>query len=491
MVFSAIIILLSTRIVLQELGSTDYGIYNLMVGIISMLSFLNAAMSAATQRYLSYALGKGEGSNDVFYYSLVLHITIAILVVIIIEIGGHFFLNYLLNIPIERVSIAHRIIDMLSFGMAFTIISVPYDGVFNARENMLVVSLIGCLESCLKLIAALIIMFDYNIDKLLLYSLLMCFIPAISFIAKKTYCNIYYSETRYKINKIKNFSLFKNIYAFAGWNLIGAISSVVRSQGYAILFNIYGSVNLNTSYGIANQVNSQITFFSDTIIKALRPQITISEGMGNRNRMHRLSNIASKVPFVMLLMVAMPIILETEYILNLWLGTVPQHSVSMVQLTLIITLIALMTKGTQIAVEAVGNIKWFQILVGGMHFLAIPFGFFMIKIGIPLYLVLLGIVFEEIIGTFIRINLTNKVTGLNIKDFFKEVILRNLIMGIIMFVMGYIFSSIFPNGAIQVIFVIICSILSSIFLGYWVVLTNNEKKIVDNIIKNLKNKIIR
>ena len=489
MVFSAVVILLSTRIVLQELGASDYGIYNLMVGVISMLSFLNAAMSAATQRFLSYALGKGEGSKDVFYYSIILHLLIAVIVVVVIEMGGHLFLHYLLNIPIDRITTAHRIIDMLSVGMAFTIISVPYDGVFNARENMLVVSLIGCLESCLKLTAALIIMFVANIDKLFLYALLMCIVPAISFLTKKVYCNIKYAETKYKFKRITDFSLFSSIYTFAGWNLVGAISSVVRSQGYAVLFNMFGSVVLNAAYGIANQVNSQISFFSDTVIKALRPQITISEGMGNRARMLRLSNIASKIPFILLLMVAMPIMVETDFILKLWLGDVPQYSKEMVQLTLLITLTALMTKGTQIAVEAVGNIKWFQILVGGLHFFAIPLGYVMMRCGIPPYLALTGILLEEITGSIIRVIITNRVTGLNIKGFVAGVLCRNVIMLVLLLGIGTIIVSLIPYGIYRVLFVIVCSVVLCLGFGYLIGLTSSEKSTVKQIISNINNKI--
>lgn len=488
MIFSAIAILLSTRIVLQELGASDYGIYNLMVGVISMLSFLNAAMSAATQRFLSYALGKGERTSDVFYYSIILHLFIAFVVIAIIELGGNFFLDYLLNIPPARTAVAHHIIHMLSVGMAFTIISVPYDGVFNAHENMLVVSLIGCFESCLKLTAALIIMFVTSTDKLRLYALLMCVIPAISFLIKKVYCNIKYAETHYRLRRISDFSLFSSIYSFAGWNLVGAISSVVRNQGYAVLFNLFGSVILNAAYGIANQVNSQITFFSDTVIKALRPQITISEGKGDRERMLRLANIASKIPFIMLLMVAMPIICETDLVLQFWLGKVPQYSKEMVQLTLMITLTALMTKGTQIAVEAVGNIKWLQILVGGLHFFAIPLGYLALLCGIPPYLALTCILFEEIIGSILRILVTHKVTGLKVRDFMSNVIFRNLSLLALLLGAGFICTSLFASGIIRFVITACCSVVLCISLGYLIGLTSSERTTTNNIIKNLINR---
>ena len=466
LIFSAVVILLSTRIVLHELGTSDYGLYNLLVGMISMLSFLNAAMSSSTQRFLSYHLGKKENINNVFYYSVILHYVIAIVVVVIIEIIAQCFLISTLNIPSNRITISYLIVHFLSFSTFFTIISVPYDAVFNAHENMLVVSIIGCIES-----------------------VLMCLIPLISFLLKLVYCKKVYMETHFQVRKVKNLSLFRSMFSFAGWNLIGAISSITRNQGYAILFNLFGNVSVNAAYGIANQVNSQITFFSDTIVKALRPQIMISEGEGDRERMLRLSNFTSKIPFLLLLMVASPIIVDTYFVMSIWLKEIPTYTLEMVKIILIITLLVLMTKGTQATVEAVGNIKCFQIIVGGLHFISIPLGFILLYAGYPPSYALYGILIEEIIATISRIWIAGKVANFSSLWYVHNVLIRNLCGGIIILATAYLLCLYLNEGFLRFSILTIWSCIATVLFGYKICLTDNEQKTAKNIGKNIYYKI--
>lgn len=490
LIFSAVVILLSTRIVLHELGTSDYGLYNLLVGMISMLSFLNAAMSSSTQRFLSYHLGKKENINNVFYYSVILHYVIAIVVVVIIEIIAQCFLISTLNIPSNRITISYLIVHFLSFSTFFTIISVPYDAVFNAHENMLVVSIIGCIESVLKLSVAYIITSNnFFYDKLVVYSVLMCLIPLISFLLKLVYCKKVYMETHFQVRKVKNLSLFRSMFSFAGWNLIGAISSITRNQGYAILFNLFGNVSVNAAYGIANQVNSQITFFSDTIVKALRPQIMISEGEGDRERMLRLSNFTSKIPFLLLLMVASPIIVDTYFVMSIWLKEIPTYTLEMVKIILIITLLVLMTKGTQATVEAVGNIKCFQIIVGGLHFISIPLGFILLYAGYPPSYALYGILIEEIIATISRIWIAGKVANFSSLWYVHNVLIRNLCGGIIILATAYLLCLYLNEGFLRFSILTIWSCIATVLFGYKICLTDNEQKTAKNIGKNIYYKI--
>lgn len=416
--------LYTTRLVLNALGSNDFGIFSLVAGVIAMLSFLNAAMATSTQRYLSYHQGKNDIAmqRKVFTNSLVLHIIIGVILVVCLEVAGIFLFDGFLNIPINRVPSAKLIYHFMSATVFFTIISVPFNGVLIAHENMLWVACVNIIESLLKLAIALILTVAVG-DKLVMYGLLTEGVSVISLILYATYCFKKYQDCTLKGLFVIDKPLVKELSSFTGWNLFGALCGLGKTQGVAIILNVFFGTIVNSAYGIANQVSGQLNFFSSTMLRALNPQIMKSEGADDRQRMVRLSLLASKFGFLLLAIFAVPCIFEMSTLLTFWLKNVPPYTVSFCILILSATMVNQLTVGLDSAIQATGNIKSYMIVVGSIKLLILPFGYLMLTLGYSSYTVLGGYVFFEGLGGVFRLFILNKKIGITYIDYFKNVIL--------------------------------------------------------------------
>lgn len=420
--------LYSTRLVLNALGASDFGIFNLIAGIIAMLSFLNAAMTVSTQRYLSFHQGTGnfEMQKRVFTNSWILHIVIGIFVVVSLLILSPFLFGGFLNIPEERISTAKVIYYFMSISVFFTIISVPFTASLNARENMLWIVVVNIIESFIKLGIALLLFKFIESERLTVYGALMAILSFITFLLYASYCLKNYDECsvkKYRTDK----SLIKELGSFAGWNLFGALCTFTRSQGIAVILNIFLGTIINAAYGIANQVAAQLSFFSNTMLRAINPQIMKSEGMNDRKRMLVLSMIASKFGFFLLAFIAIPVIFEMPTVLKLWLKQVPEYTVTFCSLCLISIMANQLTVGLQSAIQATGRIKAYQSVVGGIQLLNLPIAYLFLKSGFPPYSVLVSIVFIEILACILRLLFLKIKAGLSILEYFKRVILKEII----------------------------------------------------------------
>lgn len=420
--------LYSVRLVLNALGVVDYGIFNLIAGIIAMLSFLNTAMATSTQRYLSYHQGKSdiEMQKKVFRNSLLMHIGIGLIIVICLEIAGIFLFDGFLNIPINRVAESKIIFHFMSGTVFFTIISVPFNGSLVAHENMLWVAFVNIIETLLKFGIALFL-YKTAGDKLIVYGMLTAGISVISFILCSTYCFLKYEDCTTKnigtIDKV----LMKELSFFASWNLFGALCGLGRTEGLAIIFNIFLGTAVNAAYGIANQVASQMNFFSATMLRALNPQIMKSEGAGDRKRMLRLSMMASKFGFFLLAIFAIPCIFEISNILKIWLKNVPDHTAIFCSLILLGTLFNQLTIGLQSALQATGKIKLYQSIVGTIVLLNIPLAYLLLKFDLPAYSVLASYVIIELVACSVRIVIAKKEATLNIPEYFSRVLSKEIL----------------------------------------------------------------
>lgn len=427
MIISTIITLYSIRLVFNALGISDFGIFNLVSGIIAMLSFLNVAMTVSTQRFMSYFLGAGEQHKlkSIFHSSLVLHLIIGLIIIVILELAGVFLFKNFLNIPLERISTAKIIYQFMVVSMFFTINAVPFDSVINAHENMLFDSLTGIIESFLKLGIAIWLGFS-NFDRLILYSFLIAVLAILIRIVKSIYCYQKYEECKIlRIQKV-DLLLLKEMFSFAGWNLFGSLASMGRNQGIAIIMNLFYGIVVNAAYGIANQVASQLNSFSAMMLKAINPQIMKSEGANDRKRMLRLAMMSSKYSFFLLALFTIPMIFEMPQILRLWLKEVPQYTIIFCDLILISNLTSQMTIGLQSAFQACGKIKEYQFTVGTLLLLNIPIAFLLLKANLPVYSVLISFLLIELIASSIRIILLKKSAGLSIKTFFNQVIFKTV-----------------------------------------------------------------
>lgn len=476
MIITLFISLYSTRLILFALGVDDFGIFNLVGGVIAMLAFLNGAMSVSTQRFLSFHIGSGdeEKLKSVFQSSIVLHLIIGIVVVILLEIGGVFFIENVLNIPSDRLETAKLVFHFMVVSTFFTINAVPYDAAINAHENMFFDALTGILESVVKLAIAISLLHT-QMDKLFLYGLLMASLTIAIRIVKSIYCSRKYKECRvsYPFKLEKN--LFFEMFAFAGWNMFGAFCNVIRNQGIAIVLNIYFGVVVNAAYGVANQVNGQLISFSTNMIKALNPQIAKSEGSGDRDRMLRLAMMACKISFILLAFFAIPLIIEMKFVLNLWLKEVPEYSIIFCQLILMISLVQQLTIGIMRAVQSVGKIKSYQIVIGIILILNLPLAFLLIKIGLPAYSVLLGVIFLEIVAGAARVWYAKRLTGLDVSYFMKKVVLNSVLVVVMVAGVAILTKYLFPEGFLRLIVTTGVSTLTLLLFSRYIVLTKEER----------------
>lgn len=488
MLITMFIALYSTRLVLNALGAVDYGIFNLVGGIIAMLSFLNGAMTTATLRYMSFSIGAGDDHKlkSIFFSSVLLHLLTGLIIVLLLEFGGIFLFNGTLNIPADRISVAKIVFHFMVVSTFFTINAVPYDAAINAHENFLFDALLGIFESIIKLGIAIWLIYT-EVDKLILFGLLIAVLTILIRIIKSIYCFRKYEECRVRLTSQINIELTKEMFSFAGWNLFGSLCSVVRSQGLAIVLNFFFGVLVNAAYGIANQVNGLLSSFSSNMNKALNPQIMKSEGSGNRDKMLRLAMLTCKSSFFLLAFFAIPIIIEMPFILRLWLTTVPNNTIIFCQLILVVSLIQQLTVGLMSAVQSVGKIKVYQTVMGSMIILNLPLAICLIKLGFPAYSVFVGSIFLEIIALASRIWLTHEIAGLHVNDFLVKILFNSILSVVLATLFAILPRLLLNEGILRAFLTVLISIISLSIFAIFIGFTSEEnKKILEFFLKFIK-----
>lgn len=488
---SAITIFISlytTRIVLNTLGVEDFGLFNVIGGLVAMLSFLNATMSTATQRFISFNKGTNNINKvkQIFANSMILHIGVSILVILILEIIGLYFLNYKLTIPFDKIKEANILFHFVVATTFISIISVPNDAVLNANENMAFLAVMNILEYLLKLILALYI-YIIPKDKLIYYGFFLMLIGLIIIIIKHIYVRRNYEESRVNYKYEYRIEIIKDLTTFASWNLFGVFSYLGRNQGLAILINVFFGTVVNAAYAIANQVTSQISFFSVTMLQAINPQIMKNEGAENRNKMIVLSFVASKFGFLLLSIVAIPIIFEIKFILSLWLLKVPAHTSDLCVFVLIALMINQITIGIDSAIHASGNIKKYMLAVGSMKLGVLPIAYMLLKFNYSLDSIFYVYIFLEGLAGLVRMFILRSNMGIPISTYLNHVIIKILPVIVITILFNIIIVCCF-DFYYRFLLTIPISIIVFIFTSYYLAL-NEEEKIFFK--KNLKKIIIK
>lgn len=419
MVVNVCVQLVAVRLLLSAFGVVDYGLYNLVAGVVALFAFMNIAMSAATQRFLSYEIGRGdrERTRETFYNSLLLHVGIGLVVVVALEAGGSYYVGHWLQAPAERIPAALMLMHCITASTFVGIITVPYEADINANENMGVIAGLNILDSLLKLAIALYIS-RWAGDRLVLYGVLTMSSLIAILMAKRVYCLVHYPESHVRLHRIRDQRQMKHIASYAAWNFFGTGSGVARYQGTAMLLNGAFGIAINAAYGVAQQVNGLIMFFANTIVRAMRPQIVKSEGAGEHSRMLRLSATASKVTSLMVALIAVPLFIEIPFVLRLWLGEdVGSDCVLFCRSFLAIAFINQLTIGLQMAIESTGRIRNLQTIVGTMHLMALPLGYAAFQMGLPPVSIMVCIAVEEVLAIFVRTLIARRQTGMDGRQF--------------------------------------------------------------------------
>lgn len=438
MAITVFISLYSTRLVLAALGVTDFGIFNVVAGAISMLTFLNAAMSSATQRFMSYAEGKGDFQAQVgiFNMSVLLHWIIGFSVVLLLEFAALFLFDGILEIPENRIYAAKIVFQCMVFSTFFKIISVPYDAVINAHENMFLVAVLGVLEAFLKLGIAIYITYA-QFDGLITYGFLMALMATLLLLIRRVYCHRSYDEVTVNIRKHYKKSLFNEMGSFAGWSFLGSSSSIIANYGQGIVLNMFFGPVVNAAQGVANQISGQLGAFSSTMLSALNPAIGKNEGAGNRSSMLKMTAMGSKVSFFLLAFMGVPVLVEMPYILNLWLKNVPEYTVIFCRLLLLRNLIEQLTIPLTTSIKAVGEIKEFQISSTVLNIVPLFLAFIFFKWGYPPYYLYLIFIGYSLVNGIMILWYARKYTGLKVSEFLLNVVLRCFVV----FVLGLLMTS--------------------------------------------------
>lgn len=469
--------LYSTRLILASLGTSDFGIFNVVGGAIAMLGFLNSTLARATQRFMSYAEGEGklEKKRSIFNVSLVLHFLIAVLTVILLLLAMWPLFGGIFNIDPDRVPAAKAIYYCLVFSTVLTVLNVPYDAVINAHENMLYYSIVGIFESLLKLAVALICVYT-SYDKLIIYGVLMACIPLITLCVMRVYCHRKYEECVIAPWKYWDNSLIKQIAGFFGWNFLTAVSSLFTAQGIGIVLNHFYGTILNAAQGIANQVNGALSGFSENMMKALNPVITKSAGAGDMVSMNSATIVGCKFSALLTMFFAIPLSLEINFVLGIWLREVPDWAAIFVVLQLIQSIITQMASSASTAVYANGNIKQYALYKSITNSLPVFLTWLAFRLGGgPVWLYIPMIVVWAILGDIVIIHYAKCLCGLRVKDFIVLVFLPIIGTSFIMLLMGFIPSFLMKQGLTRFL---VTGLFTSFGMGISCLLfaiTNEEK----------------
>lgn len=422
-ILSLAIALVTVPLVLKSLGASDYGLYNLVAGVVAMLSFLNSSMTVSSQRYMSVAMGENnyEKINLIYNASFILHFGLGLVLIIALEIIGIFAIDHL-NIQPERMRCAKVIYQCLIVSTFAKIIAVPFDALVNAKEDMLPFSIIELIDSILMLTVAVLLSYISS-DKLIFYGACVAFISVFTLFMKYRWCHYAYKDCKIKIRGYKGKSYIDEMLGFTGWNLFGGLATMGRNQGVAIIINIFLGTIVNAAYGVANQINGALGHFSATFQKAINPQLMKSEGMMNRNRLFRISYISSKFSVLGLAFFAIPLLMEMDEVLFLWLkNDIPPYTKRLAQCIILLSLVYQYSTGIMAAIQATGKIRNYQITMGVIILANVPIAYYFLKSGYPVYYTTMAFVIMEVISLCIRLYWSNRLLGMKTIDFFENVI---------------------------------------------------------------------
>lgn len=467
LVIGMIIGLFTTRIILNVLGETNYGIYMLVAGVVGMLGILNSNMSSTSMRYMSHSLGSGDREMmlKTFNTTLFLHFVIGAIVIIIMEIGGLLMFEYLLNVPEEKLFAAKVVFQFMVVTTFITVISVPYDAVMNSHENLLALSLVEVFGNFLRLGIAISLTYS-NANLLIVYGFLMMVLQILLRIIKQWYSKVKYDECKIRFHKYVDRKLMKSILSFTSWNMFGSIGALSVTELRGILLNMFFGVTLNAAEGLSKTASSQVNMISVSMTRAINPQIMKSEGGGDRKRMLRITEISTKFSVFLFTLFAIPILAETNYLFSLWLKEVPKYAVIFCQLSLVAILIEKFTFQITDAIRAIGNIRNFVLAEASFRLVNIPLAYLAFKFGSsPNAIYIVGIIVSCIIfGS--RLYFGKRIAGINIWSYLNNSVKPIMIPLSIAIILSIPFHF-FMNAGFSRLCIVTIVFMSSLIISFW------------------------
>lgn len=482
MFFVLLVTLYTTRVVLNALGVEDYGIYNVVCGFVALFGFLNTSLSQGIQRFFNYEMGKG-GNNavvKVFNTAFVIQLGLILLLFVVLDIIGYYWFTYELIVPDERREVAWLIFQFSVASMLVNILSTPYSAMIMSYERMDYYAVVSIIDAVIKLIVALLLPF-VPFDGLLFYGGLLLIVSLFNFLLYSVYCRINFPFIRLKLTF--DWNLLRSMFAFSGWNVFGSLASMVKSQGTNILLNSFFGVVVNASSGIAAQVSSAVQQFSLNIVIAFKPQLITAYSQSNFGRVENMMFIMSKVGFILVFSLAIPILLEIDYILSLWLGgIVPVYAVAYSKLTIIAMVIGIFNAPVTQVIHATGKMKYYQIVTSMIMCSILPISWILFKLGydsVTIYWITVIMTFFNQICALIVLHIDFKF---RYRKYMFDVVVPCILVAVFAPLLPWYIHTSMEVSFARLISVSFCSFVVMLFLSYSIMLNQSEKQFLKNIL---------
>ena len=495
MFFVLLVSLYTSRVVLNVLGVSDYGVFNVVAGFVSLFSFLNATLTSSTQRFYNYEGGRDgdEGFVRVFSIGIRVHLILVGLIFLILETFGIWYINHVMVLPEGRLEVAHYLFQFSVASMALVILKIPLSAMIIAKERMGFYAVVNILEVVLRLAVVLMLPF-ISFDKLLVYGALLFAVTLIDFLL-----HVGYARRQFRF--LKQFftlhsslftgktdrRLFRELLHFSGWNLLGTVIFMLKDQGLNLLLNIFFGTIVNAARGVAFQVYAAITGFSSNVVKAFNPQMVSSYAMGNSQRAYSLFKSQSKICYCLLLMIITPVVLEIDLVLHLWLGkAVPESSNVFTALVLIDAMICtLNTPVTQI-VFATGRIRGYQILTSTINIFLLPACWLFLRMGYPAWIVFLVTIIFSVVNQTVALVAMHRVFEYNYKDYARQILFPCLSMTLLVPVVPYLITQVMDDSLLRIVLVSMASVAATAILLYFAFMTSAERNMVKQYARTLR-----
>lgn len=487
MIVLMVIGLFTSRVMLQALGIENYGINNVVGGFLGMFGIITSSMTNAVSRFITVELvhDNTERQQKVFATTVSVMIAMGVLMVLVIETVGLWFLNTNLNIPGYRMHAAQWVLHCAAIGTFFGLISVPYNSAIVAHEKMSAFAYMTIIDAIFKLLICYIINIS-PFDKLITYAILGLIIAQFMQWLYFRYCRSYFLECRYDFSFKKD--LFKEIWGFAGWNFFGQTAWILNNQGINMLMNVFFGVFVNAARGVAQQVNSTVQGFVSNFMTALNPQITKSYAAGNKQTAFVLACRGARFSFYLMLFLALPIMIEAKQILTLWLVSPPEQSDVFCVWTIISTLTLLLGNTLVTLQNAHGNIKHYQLVITLWGFAPFPLTWIAFKLGAPVvwsYYIFVGVYYWLI---FVRFYLVNQSTGIPFKMYIWGVVCRTHLVAFLSSIIPLLLFFSMTPSLLRLMYVCICSVLSTSIVIIYVGMDKAERSKITTFVSNTINK---
>lgn len=487
MLFLLVINLFVSREVLDALGVVDFGIYNVVGGFVTMFTMISGAMATATQRFISFEIGRGSEGNvkSTFSTAVIIHIFLAFLVLFVAETVGLWFVNTQMSFPNERYAAVNCVYHFSVLTFLINIISVPYNAAIIAYEKMAAFAYVSIFEAIAKLVVVYLVIWS-SVDKLILYASLLALVAIVVRIIYGIYCNIHFTECKCSWKSDKEIK--KKMMSFVSWNLIGSLSGVLKEQGINVLLNVFFGAAVNAARGLAFQVNNAINGFVSNFQIAMNPQIVKTYASGNKDEMFKIVFRGSKFSYMLLFSLSLPFIIEAPFILNLWLKEVPEYTVIFLRLVLVSALIESLSGPLISSMHASGKVRDYQIVVGGLSLITLPFAYLiLITFPIPYLAIVVGIVMASLC-LLARLFMLKKSIEFPVLSFVRSVCLVVICITIVASFIPISLHMVLDTGLLSFIIISVVAIISSITCSYFMGLDFGEKTMIKEKIRSFMKK---